>query len=488
MIMTIKDLEPKSVWTNFYDLSQIPRPSKHEEKVQQFLLDWGKAHNVAVRRDETGNIIFRKPATPGYENRRGVILQAHMDMVPQKTADTVHDFLKDPIQTQIDGEWVTAKGTTLGADDGIGVCLALAVLQDDTLKHGPVEVLITYDEETGMTGAVKLKPGEFEGDVLLNLDSEAEGELYIGCAGGLDGKADFAYRSMPVLSGYEPYRLTVKGLQGGHSGQDIVLYRANANKVAARILLPLLEKYGVKVSDFTGGSLRNAIPFEASVDMLVPEAEVEDVKKIVELVFADVKAEYADTDPSAVCFFEKMEAAPETYVEDCVMLNAVKAICACPSSVERMSPTMPGLVETSVNMAVVRTQDGHLTVLSLMRSSVDSAKMDLAERMRCVFELAGASFSTSGAYSGWVPLPSTPVIGTLRDVYHKLFGKDMKVTAIHAGLECALLGAKYPDWDMVSFGPTLLHPHSPDERVKIDTVDKCWKFLVAALEAMPEKK
>ena len=487
MTMSIKDLEPKSVWTNFYDLSQIPRPSKHEEKVQQFLLDWGKAHNVSVRRDETGNIIFRKPATPGYENRRGVILQAHMDMVPQKTADTVHDFLKDPIQTQIDGEWVTAKGTTLGADDGIGVCLALAVLQDDTLKHGPVEALITYDEETGMTGAEKLKPGEFEGDILLNLDSEAEGELYIGCAGGLDGKADFAYRSMPVPSGYETYRLTVKGLQGGHSGQDIVLYRANANKVVARILLPLLEKYGVKVSDFTGGSLRNAIPFEATADVLVPVANVSEVKRIVELVFSEVKAEYADTDPSAECFFEKTDA-PAAYIEEDVMLRAVKAICACPSSVERMSPTMPGLVETSVNMAVIRTENGHLTVLSLMRSSVDSAKMDLAERMRCVFELAGAEFSTSGAYSGWTPLPSTPVIGTLKEVYKNLFGKDMKVTAIHAGLECALLGAKYPNWDMVSFGPTLLHPHSPDERVKIDTVDKCWRFLVAALEAIPEKK
>lgn len=486
--MTIKDLEPKSVWTNFYDLSQIPRPSKHEEKVQQFLLDWGRKHNVSVRRDETGNIIFRKPATPGYENRRGVILQAHMDMVPQKTADTVHDFLKDPIQTQIDGEWVTAKGTTLGADDGIGVCLALAVLEDDTLKHGPVEVLITYDEETGMTGAEKLKPGEFEGDILLNLDSEAEGELYIGCAGGLDGKADFSYKSMPVPAGYVPYRLTIKGLQGGHSGQDIVLYRANANKVAARILLPLLEKYDVKVSDFTGGSLRNAIPFEADVEMLVPADREDEVRKIVELVFAEVKAEYADTDPSAACYFEKESKAPESYIEDEVMLRAVKAICACPSSVERMSPTMPGLVETSVNMAVIRTADGHLTVLSLLRSSVDSAKMDLAERMRCVFELAGAEFSTSGAYSGWTPAPSTPIIGALKQVYHDLFGKDMKVMAIHAGLECALLGAKYPNWDMVSFGPTLLHPHSPDERVKIDTVDKCWKFLVAALEAVPEKQ
>ena len=485
--MTIKDLEPKSVWTAFYELSQVPRPSKHEEKAQQFLLDWGKEHGVSVRKDETGNIIFTKPATPGYENRRGVILQAHVDMVPQKTADTVHDFLKDPIQTQIDGEWVTAKGTTLGADDGIGVCLALAALEDKTLKHGPIEVLITYDEETGMTGAENLKPGELEGDILLNLDSEAEGELYIGCAGGVDGLADFPYKTVKAGDGYVSYKLTVKGLEGGHSGQDIVLYRANANKIAVRILLPLLEKYGVKVADFTGGSLRNAIPFEADVAMLVPAENEAAVKTEVERIFAIAKAEFADTDPSAQCYFEKQAEPYTSYIEDDVMLKAVKAIYACPSSVERMSPSMPGLVETSVNMAVVRTEDGHLTVRSLIRSSVDSAKADLAEKMRCVFELAGASFVTFGGYPGWTPVPTSPVIGLLNDVYHKLFGKDMKVMAIHAGLECALLGAKYPNWDMVSLGPTLLHPHSPDERVKIDTVDKCWKFLVALLETIPVK-
>lgn len=485
--MTIKDLEPKSVWTAFYELSQVPRPSKHEEKAQQFLLDWGKEHGVSVRKDETGNIIFTKPATPGYENRRGVILQAHVDMVPQKTADTVHDFLKDPIQTQIDGEWVTAKGTTLGADDGIGVSLALAALEDKTLKHGPIEVLITYDEETGMTGAENLKPGELEGDILLNLDSEAEGELYIGCAGGLDGMADFPYKTVKAGDGYVSYKLTVKGLEGGHSGQDIVLYRANANKIAVRILLPLLEKYGVKVADFTGGSLRNAIPFEADVAMLVPAENEAAVKTEVERIFAIAKAEFADTDPSAQCYFEKQAEPYTSYIEDDVMLKAVKAIYACPSSVERMSPSMPGLVETSVNMAVVRTEDGHLTVRSLIRSSVDSAKEDLAEKMRCVFELAGASFATFGGYPGWTPVPTSPVIGLLNDVYHKLFGKDMKVMAIHAGLECALLGAKYPNWDMVSLGPTLLHPHSPDERVKIDTVDKCWEFLVALLEAIPVK-
>ncbi len=486
--MNIRDLEPKGVWTNFDALSQIPRPSKHEEKVEQYLLDWGKAHNVDVRKDETGNIIFTKPATPGYENRRGVIFQAHMDMVPQKTAETVHDFLTDPIQTEIDGEWVKAKGTTLGADNGIGVCIALAALEDNTLKHGPIEALITYDEETGMTGATKLKPGELKGDILLNLDSEAEGELYIGCAGGLDGMGDFSYKTIDAPAGFESYKLTIKGMKGGHSGQDINLYRGNANKAAARVLLPLLEKFGVKVADFTGGSLRNAIPFEAEVSLLVPSANVAEVNAKVEELFGIIKSEYADTDPETVCFFEKQNEPFTSYIEDDVMLRAVKAIMACPNGVERMSPTMPGLVETSVNMAVVRTKDGHLTVHSLIRSSVDTAREDVAEKMRCVFELAGAGFTTFGAYSGWTPIPSAPIIGVMKDVYKNLFGVEMKVTAIHAGLECALLGAKYPNWDMVSFGPTIKYPHSPDERVKIDTVDKCWKFVKSVLENIPEKK
>lgn len=485
--MTIKDLEPKIVWENFYGLSRIPRPSKHEEKVRQYLLDWGKAHDVEVFKDDTGNIIFRKPATPGYENRRGVILQGHMDMVPQKTASTVHDFLKDPIETEILGEWVGAKGTTLGADNGIGVCMALAALEDKTLKHGPLEVLVTYDEETGMTGAEKLRPGVLKGDILLNLDSETEGELYIGCAGGLDGTADFEYKSIPAPAGYESYKMTVKGLQGGHSGMDIILYRANANKAAARILLPLMEKYGVKVVDFTGGSLRNAIPFEAEVSLLVNESSVKEVKSEAESIFAQIKAEFADTDPGAVFFFEKQEPFKE-YIEDTVMLKAVKAILACPDGVERMSAAVPGLVETSDNMAVIRTEGGHLTVRSLMRSSVDSAKEALAMKMRCVFELAGAEFTTAGGYSGWTPVPTAPIIEEMKNVYKELFGKDMKVMAIHAGLECALLGAKYPDWEMVSFGPTIVHPHSPDERVKIDTVARAWEFLRSVLENIPEKK
>ncbi len=485
--MTIKDLDPKVVWQNFYGLTQIPRPSKHEGKVQEYLYKWGKEHGLETLRDDTGNIIIRKPATPGYENRKGVILQGHMDMVPQKTADTVHDFLKDPIKTKIVGEWVAAEGTTLGADNGIGVALGLAVLEDPSVKHGPVEVLVTYDEETGMTGANSLKPGVLKGDILINLDSEEEGELCVGCAGGLDATADFKYRSYKTPEGYVGYKLTVKGLQGGHSGMDISLYRANANKVVARILLPLLEQYGVKVADFTGGSLRNAIPFEAAAEILVPSANSRKVKAIVESVFADVKAEFKESDPSAVMFYEKAAKPYAKYIQDSVMLRAVKAMLACPSGVERMSQTMEGLTETSINMAIVRSQKGHLIVHSLLRSAVDSAKAALAEKVRCVFDLAGASVSFAGGYSGWTPKLDTPMNKVMMEQFEKVYGRKMKIMATHGGLECAIMGAKYPHWEMVSIGPTIVHPHSPDERVKIDTVGRTWEYLKAVLENVPEK-
>ena len=485
--MTIKDLKPAIVWNNFYGLTRVPRPSKHEGKVQEHLLQWGKEHGVEVFRDDTGNIIFRKPATPGMENRRGVILQGHMDMVPQKTGDSNHDFLKDPITTLIDGDWVTADRTTLGADNGIGVAMGLSVLEDKTIKHGPIEVLVTYDEETGMTGANCLKPGVLKGDILINLDSEEEGELCVGCAGGLDASADFKYRTYKTPDGYVGYKLSVKGLQGGHSGMDISLYRANANKAAARILLPLLEKEGVKVANFTGGSLRNAIPFEAVVLLAVPSAKTRKVKETVESVFADIKAEFKDSDPGAEMFFEKEKAAPARYIADGVMLRAVKAMLACPSGVVRMSRTMEGLTETSTNMAIVRTEKGHLTIHSLMRSAVDSSKAYLAEKMRCLFELAGATITFKGGYSGWTPKLDTPMNKVMMEQFKKVYGKDMKIMATHGGLECAIMGAKYPNWEMVSVGPTIKYPHSPDERVNIPSVERTWEYLKAVLAAVPAK-
>ena len=475
------------VWNNFHALTQIPRPSKHEGKVIEYLYNWGKSHGFETIKDETGNIIIRVPATPGFENRKGVILQGHMDMVPQKTADTVHDFLTDPIKTKIVDGWVAAEGTTLGADNGIGIALALSVLEDKSVKHGPIEVLATYDEETGMTGANELRPGVLKGDILMNLDSEEEGELCVGCAGGLDAKADWRYRTTKTPEGYVGYKLTVKGLQGGHSGMDISLYRANANKIVCRILLPLLEKHGVKVADFTGGSLRNAIPFEACAEILVPSKESKEVKSIVENIFAEVKNEFKESDPSAVMFYEKQSKPAARYIAPGVMLRAVKAMIACPSGVIRMSQSMEGLTETSINMAIVRTAKGHLTVHSLMRSAVDSAKADLAERVRCIFELAGAEISFAGGYSGWAPKLDTPMNKIMMEQFKKVYGRDMKIMATHGGLECAIMGAKYPAWEMVSVGPTIVHPHSPDERVKIDSVERTWKYLKAVLENVPVK-
>ncbi len=485
--MTIKDLQPNVVWNNFYGLTRIPRPSKHEGKVIEYLLQWGKEHGVETFKDDTGNVIMRAPATPGFENRKGVILQGHMDMVPQKTADTVHDFLKDPISTRItDDGWVAAEGTTLGADNGIGVALGMSVLEDKTVKHGPVEVLVTYDEETGMTGANSLKPGVLKGDILINLDSEDEGELCVGCAGGLDATADFPYRKYAAPAGYAGLKLTVKGLQGGHSGMDISLYRANANKVIARILLPLLENCKAKVADFTGGSLRNAIPFEAAAEIMVPENLLKDVKKLIDKKFGEIKAEFAESDPSAVLYVDDIPA-PKRYILAGVMLRAVKAMLACPSGVIRMSRTMEGLTETSINMAIVRTSRGHLIIHSLMRSAVDSAKAALADRVRCIFELAGAEVKFAGGYSGWTPKLDTPMNKVMMEQFEKVYGYPMKIMATHGGLECAIMGAKYPNWEMVSVGPTIVHPHSPDERLKIDSVGRTWEYLKAVLENVPKK-
>ncbi len=485
--MTINDLNPAMVWKNFYGLTRVPRPSKHEDKIQEYLLKWGEDHGVDVKKDATGNVIFTAPATEGYENLKGVILQAHADMVPQKTADTNHDFLTDPIETWIDGEWVKAKGTTLGADNGIGVAMALTVLEDKTLKHGPIEVLITTDEETGMTGANGLEPGVLKGDILLNLDSEEEGELCTGCAGGIDGLADFSYRTYKAQEGYVSRKLTIKGLKGGHSGMDISLFRGNANKIICRILYALVTEYEVKVAAVNGGSLRNAIPFEAEAEILFP-AEIEaDVKALCDKKFAESKFEYQYSDPDLIFIYGEPQKPLARYISPKVILQAVRAILACPHGVERMSDTLHGLTETSTNMAIVRTEKGHLTVKTLTRSSIDAAKMALSDSIRFVFELAGAKFSTSGAYSGWAPKLGTPMIKVLEDTYRKLSGKDLKITATHGGLECAIMGAKYPNWEMVSIGPTIMYPHSPDERVKIDSVGETWEFVKAVLENIPEK-
>ena len=484
--MTIKDLQPKVVWNNFYGLTRCPRPSKHEEIVRQHLLDWAKEHKVEAFADETGNVIMRIPATPGYENRKGVVLQGHMDMVPQKTADTVHDFLKDPINTVIDGEWVTAVGTTLGADNGMGVAMAMSVAEDKSVKHGPIEVLVTYDEETGMTGAEALKPGLLKGDILLNLDSEDENELCIGCAGGLDAEADFKYKSLPVPAGYVGYKIEIKGLSGGHSGMDISLYRGNANKIMVRTLIPMLERYGAKVADFNGGSLRNAIPFEADAVIALPKEKATAALRYANEILKICRERFKESDPGFQWSITKVNK-PARCIEDAVILNACKAIAVCPSNVIRMSQTMQGLTETSINLAVVRCKRGHLTVNSLLRSAMNTAKQDLAMRVKYIFEFAGAKIKFFGGYPGWTPKPDTPINKLINDMHVKLYGTPMNVLATHGGLECALLGAKYPNWEMVSIGPTVLYPHSPDERVNIASVQRSWDLLKAVLENIPEK-
>ena len=485
--MSIKELEPKIVWNNFYNLTQIPRPSKHEGKVIEYLYNWGVSHGFETIRDKGGNIIIRVPATPGMENRRGVIIQGHMDMVPQKTSDSNHDFLKDPINAYIDGEWVTADRTTLGADNGMGVALGLSAIEDKSVKHGPIEILVTYDEETGMTGANTLEPGVLKGDILMNLDSEQEGELCVGCAGGLDVSASFKYLKYNTPAGYKGLKVTVKALQGGHSGMDISLYRANANKAVARMILPAIELLGVKVVSFTGGSLRNAIPFEAEAELVVPQENLAAVRQMIESEFGRIKAEFKESDPTATLIVEECEAAPK-HIQPSVMLRAVKAMLACPSGVIRMSRTMKGLTETSINMAIVRTEKGKITIHSLMRSSVNSAKAALANRVRCIFELAGADDSQfAGGYSGWTPKLDTPMNKIMMEQYKKVTGEDMEIMATHGGLECALLGAKYPNWEMVSVGPTIKYPHSPDEKVNIASVARTWEYLKAVLENVPVK-
>ncbi|MBS7296623.1 MAG: aminoacyl-histidine dipeptidase [Bacteroidales bacterium] len=485
--MTIKDLQPSLVWNNFYGLTRCPRPSKHEEAVREYILKWAKERNMDAVADETGNIIIRVPATPGYENRRGVIIQGHMDMVPQKTSDTVHDFLKDPIETWIDGEWVKAKGTTLGADNGIGVAMGMAVAEDKNLPHGPIEVLITYDEETGMSGAEALKPGILKGDILLNLDSEDEMELCIGCAGGLDAIAEFRYKKENTPEGYVGYKLDVKGLSGGHSGMDISLYRANANKVLAAALIPVISKFGAKVVDICGGSLRNAIPFEGEAEIVVPKSKATVVVRTIRKIFEELTLRYKESDPAMSATITRSVMPAPKYIQTDVVLNALKAIMACPSNVIRMSQSMPGLTETSINLAVVRCKNGKIVVSSLLRSAIDEAKRELADRVRYIFEAFGASIKFVGGYCGWIPKPDTPMIAMLNDIHTRMFGKPMNVLATHGGLECAILGGKYPNWEMVSIGPTIMYPHSPDEKVNIASVANVWEFLKAILKEIPEK-
>jgi len=489
--MTILDLEPKSVWKNFYSLTQIPRPSGHTQKVAKFLVQFGKDLGLESFQDECGNVIIRKPATPGMEDRKGIVLQAHMDMVPQKNNDKKHDFTKDPIETRIvheeDGDWLYANGTTLGADDGLGVAAAMSVLESKTLKHGPIEALFTVDEETRMVGAKALKPGILKGDILLNLDSETEGELYVGCAGGLDANVTFKYKEAPMPKGYEAFQLVVTGLRGGHSGMEINEGRGNANKIMARVLMPLIRHMKGKLVSFNGGNMRNAIPREAEAVIALPQGSGNSASKVVGAILATIKSELAKIDPNVSITIAPATGKVTKVIAGTTGAKVVKAIYACPNNVDRMSLEILGLVETSNNLAIVKTDKGVIEIKTLMRGSTDSLKDDLAESIRCCFELAGAKIFFDGGYSGWSPNMKSPILHTMREQYEKLFGNEPAVMAIHAGLECGILAGAYPNWDMISCGPTLKSPHSPDERAYIPSVAKWWTFIQAVLEDAPKK-
>lgn len=483
---TILSLAPQNVWKHFYSLTQIPRPSGHMEKITQFLVDFGKNLGLETFVDEVGNVIIRKPATPGMENRKGVILQAHMDMVPQKNNDTVHNFVTDPIETYVDGEWLKAKGTTLGADNGLGVAAIMAVFEANDLKHGPLEALITTDEETGMYGAFGLKPGTVNGEILLNLDSEDEGELYIGCAGGMDVTASLEYKEVEPEEGDVAIKVTLKGLRGGHSGLEINEGRANANKLLVRLVREAVAAYEARLSSWEGGNMRNAIPREASAIVTIPadnEAELLELVKYCETLFNE---EFSAIETPISILAERVELSVGQVPEE-IQDNLIDAIFACQNGVTRMIPTVPDTVETSSNLAIITIKGGKAEIKILARSSCDSMKEYLTTSLECCFSMAGMKVAMTGGYSGWQPNVNSPILHAMKTSYQKQFGAEPAVKVIHAGLECGIIGAIIPGLDMISFGPTLRSPHSPDERALIPTVQKFYDFLVATLEQTPMK-
>lgn len=480
----IRELEPKQLWNYFYEITQIPRPSKKEKKIIEYMKEFGKKNNLETKEDEVGNIIIRKPATKGMENRKGVIFQTHLDMVPQKNSDKKHDFEKDPIETIIDGEWVKANGTTLGSDNGIGVAATMAVLASKDLVHGPVEALFTIDEETGMTGVFGLKKGLLNGDILMNLDSEDEGELYVGCAGGIDVSTVKLYAEEASPKGMTAYKIFAKGLKGGHSGVDIALGRANSNKLMFRFLMQAEADFGIRLAEASGGDLRNAIPRESISILLVPEIKANEFEDFVKGYDKIYKAEFTETEPDLVFICEKT-ATPAKVMNQGDQYRIIRAVFVCPNGVIRMSQAMKGLVETSSNLAIVSCKNGKFEAHCLTRSSVDTAKESTAWKIAAVFHLINADVKLVGGYPGWKPDMQSPILKSLSNVYKEMFGKVPEIKAIHAGLECGLIGGVYPNLDMISFGPTIRFPHSPDEKVNIASVGKFWKFIVGALKNTP---
>lgn len=486
IVMEKKDLKPECVFRYFEEVCGVPRPSKKEEKIRAYLVGFAQAHGLEYKEDEAGNVLIRKPATSGMENRKRVVLQSHMDMVYEKNNDVAHNFDTDPIETYIDGEWLRAKGTTLGADNGIGIAAELAVLAADDVKHGPLECLFTVDEETGLTGAFALKEGFMGGDILINLDSEDEGELFIGCAGGARTEAEFPCPMVEAPEGYFFFSVAVKGLTGGHSGDDINKGRANANKLLNRYLMMLMRRYDLRICSVSGGNLHNAIPREAHALCAVPMADKESVRVDLNLFIADIENEYSATEPNFSMTLESEPVQPQV-METEAMKRFLHSLYAVHNGVYAMSQDIEGLVETSSNLASVKQRDGKILVVTSQRSSILSSRKDMSQMVRSAFELGGAVTSTGEGYPGWKPNPSSEILRIAVESYKRLFGVEPKIKAIHAGLECGLFLEKYPSLDMVSFGPTLRGVHSPDERMLIPTVDKFWRHLLDVLAHIPEQ-
>ncbi len=487
--MEITSLAPALVWKNFHALTQIPRPSGHIKAVADYLVDFGKSHGSEAFIDKAGNVVMRKGATPGYENLETAILQAHMDMVPQAVKGSTHNFETDPIETYIDGDWVRAKGTTLGADDGMGVAAAMAIIEDESVAHGPLEVLITADEETGMYGAFGLEAGTLTGKYLLNLDSETEGEITIGCAGGQDVEVHSSYEEMEVNpADMVGYRLSIKGLRGGHSGLEINEGRANANKLMARMLSEILESGSGWISSWHGGNMRNAIPRDGEAILLVPKSHEEELKQIVSSHCKMFNEEYAAIENGNILIELTPCELPAKAMPEDVQDDLVSAVMAAHDGVLRFIPTIPDIVETSSNLAIIKAGGGEIEIGILARSATDTMKEYLCKSLKDCFELADMDVTLVGGYGGWQPNTSSPLVANMSEVYEKMYGKKPIVQVCHAGLECGIIGVTYPEMDMASFGPTLLSPHTPDERCFIPSVEKFYNFLVEMLKHIPAKQ
>ena len=482
----IRNLKPECIWRNFHALTQVPRPSGHLEKIQQFLVDWAKNTGIEAFLDPAGNIVMRKPATPGMENRKGVIMQAHMDMVPQKALTSNHNFETDPIETHIEGDWVYANNTTLGSDDGMGIAAIMSVMEANDLKHGPLEALITADEETSMVGANALPEGELNGQILLNLDTENEGEMIIGSAGGIDVTATLEFKNVDTDPDDVALKITVKGLKGGHSGIEIGLGRANANKLLVRVVQDAICSDEARLCTWHCGNMRNAIPFEGSVVVTVPKENVENVKNAAKEWEKIFNNEYKGIENAIAVVVEETEA-PKTQVPEEIQDNLVDAIYACHNGVMRYIPSIPEVVETSSNLAIIDIEDGSARIKILARSASESQKEYIATALESCFSMVGMNVEFGGSYMGWDPNPDSEMMRIMEAIYEREFGVKPRVTVVHAGLECSVILSKYPGLDIVSFGPTLESPHTSKERCQISTMPKFWTLLVKTLEEVPAK-